>query len=39
MGYPEVFQKVACNYIAFLSPGDLSELEKHFDTAAIGAVK
>lgn len=38
MGYPEVFEKPACNHIAFLSLGDLSKLEKHFDTAAVRAM-
>lgn len=28
-----------CNYVAFLSLGDLSKLDKHFDTVAIRAVK
>lgn len=35
MGYLEVFEKLVCNCIVFLSPGDLLELEQHFDTAAI----
>lgn len=39
MGYPEVLDELAWSYIAFLSPGDLSKLEKHFDTAAKGAMK
>lgn len=34
--YPEVFEKLTCNYIAVLSLGDLSKQEKCFDTAASG---
>lgn len=39
MGYPEVFEKLACNYIAFLSLGDLSKLDKYFHSAPIRAMK
>lgn len=39
MGYPEVFEKQACNSVASQSLGDLSKLEKHFATASIRATE